>query len=99
MIIAGLLAVVLASPELALASERTRLDFREPLGRGRNRSIRVRLMGGVTMWISSLYCEPEKYLKQRDKRPDSGLYVELAQFGFGKAITPATKSRGASSGA
>lgn len=93
MIVAGLLAVVLASKELAAASERTRVEFREPLGRGRNRSIRVRLMGGFTMWISSLYCEPEAYLKQRNKRPASGLYIELAQFGFGKAITPGLQSR------
>lgn len=93
MIIAGLLALVLASSELAVACEQTRREFREPLARGRNRSIRVRLMGGFTMWISSLYCEPEKYLKQRDKRPASGLYIELAQFGFGKAITPGLQSR------
>lgn len=93
MIIAGLVAVVLASSELAVASELTRQSFGEPLSRGRNRSIRVRLMSGFTMWISSLYCEPEAYLKQRDKRPASGLYIELAQFGFGKAITPGLQSR------
>ncbi len=93
MIIAGLLAVVLMSPELEVASEHTRQQFREPLARGRNRSIRVRLMGGFTMWIRSLYCEPDRCLKQREQRPASGLYVELAQFGFGKGITPGLQSR------
>lgn len=93
MIICGLVAIVLQSHELAVASEQTRLNFREPLARGRNRSIRVRLLSGFTMWVSSLYCEPEKSLAQREKRPATGLYIELAQFGFGKGITPGLQSK------
>ncbi len=93
MIICGLIAIVLQSKEMAVASEQTRVNFREPLARGRNRSIRVRLLSGFTMWVSSLYCEPDKSLSQRGKRPSTGLYIELAQFGFGKGITPDYKAK------
>jgi len=93
MIVCGLFAIVLQSRQLAEASEQTRKNFREPLARGRNRSIRVRLLSGFTMWVSSLYCEPEKGLAQRGKRPAAGLYIELAQFGFGKGISAGLQSK------
>lgn len=93
MFVAGLLAVVLASPELAAASEQTRREFQQPLSPGRKRTMKLTLWGGVVMWITSLYCEPARSRKDRNDTPAVGLHVELAQFGFGKGITPGIQSR------
>ena len=93
LLLAGLIAVVMKQSEFAAASEHTRSNYRQPLARGRERIIRVRLLGGLVMWVASLYCEPRKRLDRRPGDEVSGLYVELAQFGFGKGITPGLESR------
>jgi len=92
MVTAGLIAVVLLSKDLERKSEETRRSFSYPLSRGRNRDIRIRLLGGFFMWISSLYCEPKKGVFRRTQPDASGLYIELVQFGFGKGVTPAVQS-------
>lgn len=92
LVVAGLIAVVMASKELAEASEKTRVGFSYPLAKGRQRSIRVRLLENLVMWVSSLYCEPKKGLFRRTQEDASGLYVELAQFGFGNGLSPALQS-------
>ena len=93
LLLAGLIAVVMKQPEFAAASEQTRSGYLQPLARGRERTICVRLLGGLVMWVASLYCAPRKRLfrEPADKAP--GLYVELAQFGFGKGVTPGLQSR------
>jgi hypothetical protein len=93
MIVAGLLAVVLASPELAAATERTRQGFGYRLERGRNRTRAIRLLGGFVMWATSLYCAPARgwFGKLAEKRP--GVHVELEQFGFAKGVTPGVESQ------
>lgn len=93
LLVAGLLAVVMKTGEFDGASEQTRQAYRFPLARGRNREIRVRLLGGLVIWISSLYCAPRKRLFQEPVEEVPGLYIELAQFGFGKGITPGLQSR------
>lgn len=93
MLVSGLLAVVLASPQLAATSEQTRQEFKQPLSPGRNRTVKVSFLGGFAMWVTSLYCEPARSWRERKETPAVGLYVELAQFGFGKGITPGLQSR------
>lgn len=93
LLLAGLMAVVMKQPQFAAASEQTRNGFRQPLARGRERTIRVRLLGGLVMWIASLYCAPRKRLGRAPASEVAGLYVELAQFGFGKGVTPGLESR------
>lgn len=92
LLLAGLIAVVMQPAEFAAASEQTRVGHLQPLARGRERTIRVRLWGGLVMWVASLYCEPRK-ADRSTTDPTSGLYVELAQFGFGKGVTPGLESR------
>lgn len=92
LLLAGLIAVVMKQPEFAAASEQTRHEFLQPLARGRQRTIRVRLLGGLVMWVASLYCEPLRRARLAGEEV-SGLYVELAQFGFGKGVTPGLQSR------
>lgn len=93
LLVAGLLAVVMQQTEFLAAAERTRRDHGYPLARGRTRQIRVRLLGGLLIWVSSLYCGPRKSLFRRRVEEVPGLYVELAQFGFGKGVTPGLQSR------
>lgn len=92
LLLAGLIAVVMKQAEFDAACEQTRHEFLQPLARGRKRTIRVRLLGGLVMWVASLYCEPLRRAR-RSGEEFSGLYVELAQFGFGKGVTPGLQSR------
>lgn len=92
LLLAGLIAVVMKQSAFLAASEQTREDFAQPLARGRERTIRVRLLGGLAIWVASLYCGPGKnsHVAEQER---SGLYVELAQFGCGKGVTPGLESR------
>lgn len=92
LLIAGLLAVMMKLPEFETASEQTRTSYRYPLARGRNRQIRVRLLGGLLIWVTSLYCAPRRRLFRRTEDVP-GLYIELTQFGFAKGVTPGLQSR------
>lgn len=93
LVVAGLIALVMKQPEFDEACERTRQNYCVPLSRGRRRSVRIRLLGGLLVWVTSLYCEPRRgwFRKTRENVP--GLHVELAQFGFGKGCSPGLESR------
>jgi hypothetical protein len=93
LLIVGLIAMVMKTPEFTAGGERTRRNAAVPLGRGRARQIQVRLLGGLIMWITSLYCAPRKRWFGRTDEKAPGMYVELAQFGFGKGCTPGLQSR------
>jgi hypothetical protein len=48
------------------------------------------------IWLTSLYCAPRRRrgdLADEEGGASPGLYVELAQFGFGKGCSPALESR------
>lgn len=92
LLVAGLVAEVMKRPEFEATSEQTRTGFSQPLTRGRERTIGVKLLGGMLMWVASLYCAPRKSDRPSEEAV-SGLYVELAQFGCGKGITPGLESR------
>lgn len=91
-VVAGLVAVAMMSPQLNAASEQTRRQFATPLTRGRKRRVAFKLLGGFVMWINSLYCEPKRGLFRRKDDSAKGLYIELAQLGFGKGISPGVQS-------
>jgi len=92
-IVGGLIAVVMASAELEQAAEQTRQNFSHPLARGRKRPMRVKLLGGFVMWISSLYCEPRRGMSGRSDDQACGVYIEMTQFGFGKKVSPGLESQ------
>jgi hypothetical protein len=93
MMIAGLLAITIAGGHVERADERTRKGFSRSLEKGRVRMIAVRLLGGMVLWVSSLYCPPKRKRFRKDDQPRVGLDVTLAQFGFGKGVSPALQSR------
>lgn len=93
LVLAGLLAIVMKEAEFARVCEETRREFDQPLGRGRDRSIQVRLLGGLVIWIASLYCETKKRWSNSTSEQIPGVYIELVQFGFGKGVSPGLESR------
>lgn len=93
LVVAGLIALVMKQAEFDEACEQTRQNYRFPLSRGRIRPLRIRLLGGLLVWVTSLYCEPRGgWFRKRDENVP-GLHIELAQFGFGKGCSPALESR------
>lgn len=93
MLIAGLLSTMMRDQEFERSAEQTRRQFSRPLQKGRERTIAVRLLGGMLIWATTLYCAPKKKRFGKDDQPRVGLDVALAQFGFGKAASPALQSR------
>jgi hypothetical protein len=53
----------------------------------------VRLLGGLVLWISTLYCGPKARTGNGRGREGSGLYPELAALGFSEGSSPALASR------
>lgn len=93
LLIVGLLAVAMKHEAFDDACERTRRSFAYPLERGRPRQIRVRLLGGLLIWVTSLYCAPRSTRNRCTDEKVPGLHVELKQFGFGKGCTPGLQSK------
>jgi len=93
LLVVGLVAVVMKRMDFDEACERTRRSYVQPLRRGRMRQIRVRLLGGLVMWVMSLYCVPRNTRRGQAEENVPGLYIELAQFGFGKGCTPGLQSK------
>jgi hypothetical protein len=93
LLLVGLLAVVMRDARFEKDVERTRQGYSQPLQRGRERTVRIKLLSGLLVWGISLYCPPQKKRFRKDEQGGSGVYVELAQFGFGKGVSPALQSR------
>lgn len=92
LLVVGLVALQMKDPAFDEACDRTRDGFAYPLERGRMRAIRVRLLGGLLIWVHSLYCAPRRSRRPVDEKVP-GVYVELTQFGFGKGCTPGLQSK------
>jgi hypothetical protein len=93
LLVVGLVAVEMKRPEFEDACQSTRRQYVAPLRRGRMRQIRVRLLGGLVMWVTSLYCAPKHTRRGQVEENVPGVYIELAQFGFGKGCTPGLQSK------
>lgn len=90
--VTGLLALAMKQPEFAATAEATRRGFSVPLREGRNRDVQVRLLGGLVVWITSLYCAARRPPSPESGRRTRGVHIELVQFGFGKGCSPALES-------
>ena len=53
----------------------------------------VRLLGGLVLWVTTLYCGPKPRTGRGRGREGSGLYPELAVLGFSEGSSPALASR------
>jgi hypothetical protein len=93
LVVAGLIALVMKQAGFEEACEQTRKKYRFPLARGRLRPLRIRLLGGLLVWVTSLYCAPRRGWFRQTAENVPGLHIELAQFGLGKGCSPALQSR------
>jgi len=93
LVVVGLLSLLLKNRDFAQTADGSRRRFAYPLQKGRERTIKVRLLGGLMVWVSSLYCAPKKGLLRRKEPGGPGVHIELAQCGFGKGVSPALESR------
>lgn len=93
LVVAGLVSVTMKEATFQQACEDTRDSFAYPLSRGRERTMRVKLLGGLVMWVFCSYCQPRRRWFDKIDEKQPGLFVEAAQFGFGKGVTPGLQSR------
>jgi hypothetical protein len=57
------------------------------------RPLTLRLLGGLVVWIATLYCGPAKRSGRGRGREGAGLYPELAVFGIREGSSPALASQ------
>lgn len=93
LVVAGLIAVTMKNSDFDQAAETTRKRHPNRLNGGRNRTIKIRLLGGLIVWITSLYCLPRKSLFRSASTSLPGVHIELVQFGIGKGTSPGLQSR------
>ena len=91
MVICGLLSVAFRDSAIEAESDVLRRQYSYPLRRGRMREVRVRLLGGLIVWMCSSYCQPKRGDKSDEDRP--GVYIDAAQFGIHNGVTPGLSSR------
>src|SRR3954470_18746017 len=56
-------------------------------------ALRLRLLGGLTLWIATIYCAPRSRTGRGRGREGTGAYPELAALGIRKGATPALHSQ------
>lgn len=93
LLVAAMIAQAMNDSQMLVAAEQTRKQFSRPLQKGRERTVAVQLLGGMLFWAVTLYCAPKKKLFRKDDAPRVGLDITLAQFGFGKGVSPGLQSR------
>ncbi len=93
LLVAGMIAATINDGQIIVAAEQTRQQFSRPLQKGRERTVAVQLLGGMIFWAVTLYCAPKKKRFRQDDAPRVGLDITLAQFGFGKGVSPGLQSR------
>ena len=82
-LVASLLTTVTEDPQMEEHVQQVRRDAVIPLRAPRPRTLKVRLLCGLLLWVTTNYCAPRR---RRDVDPGeqlAGLYPELAAFGFG----------------
>lgn len=93
MLMAGMMIVIARLASFDEAAEQTRSTYDIPLTKGRVRSLRIRLLGGLVVWFKSLYCEPRRgWFRESNSTDVPGLYIGLAQFGFANGTSPGLES-------
>lgn len=88
-LLASVLAEVSKDPRMDEHVQKICEDAAGPLRSPEPRSLRVRLVCGLVLWISTLYCPPGRGRNADPSEQRIGLYPELAAFGFGKGCSPA----------
>ena len=88
-LVASLLAKVTEDPQMDEHVQQVRRDAAIALRAPQPRPLKVRLLCGLMLWITTSYCAPRRTKATDPSEELVGLYPELAAFGFGKGCSPA----------
>jgi hypothetical protein len=88
-LIASILAKVTQEPPMKERVEQVCRNATVPLRAAQSRSVQVRLLCGMVLWLITAYCAPRRTKVTDPGEQLAGLYPELAAFGFGKGCSPA----------
>lgn len=90
-VVAGLLAQATGDAAFAEAAKKkvTPSDPRRKLRSGERRPLRVRLLGGLLIFVLTLFCSPARRSGRGRGREGAGLYPELAVLGIQEGKSPA----------
>lgn len=86
---AAVLAVATAHPQMEQHVQKVRDNAAVPLRPPQPRTIKVRLLCGLVLWITTAYCAPRRNKNTARSEQLIGLYPELAALGLGKGCSPA----------
>ena len=87
-LLASLLVQVTENPQMDENVQQVRQDAAIPLRAPQPRTLKVRLLCGLVLWVSTAYCAPRRTKATDPSEKLAGLYPELAAFGFGKGCSP-----------
>ncbi len=65
------------------------VDPQRKLRSGERRPLRIRLLGGLLIWVMTVYCSPARRTGKKRGREGSGLYPELGVLGIQEGKSPA----------
>ena len=88
-LVASLLPEVTSDPRMDEHVEQIRQNAAIPLRAPEPRTIRIRLLCGLMLWVTTLYCAPRRGKAVERTEQLVGLYPELAALGMGKGCSPA----------
>ena len=92
-IVAGLISLVLQGETVKRQREASRKSFSYRLSRGRKRAVRVKLLGGLLVWVCSLYCQPRRKWMRKDTEKKPGVFLGAAELGISGGSSPGLISR------
>jgi len=88
-LVASLLAKATEAPLMEVHVQQVRQHAAIPLRSPQPRNLKVRLLCGLVLWITTAYCAPRRTKATDPSEQLVGLYPELAALGIGKGCSPA----------
>jgi hypothetical protein len=88
-LVASVLAQVTDSSQMDQHVQSVRKNAVVPLRSPQPRTVKVRLLCGLLLWVTTAYCAPRHTKKTDPSEQLVGLYPELAALGIGKGCSPA----------
>ncbi len=88
-LVASLLAEATSDPQMDKHVGKIRQNAAIPLRAPELRTIKIRLLCGLVLWVTTAYCAPRRGKAVDRTEQPVGLYPELAALGMGKGCSPA----------
>jgi len=92
-LVASLLAKVTEYPQMVEHVQQVRQDAAIPLRAPQPRPLKVRLLCGVVLWVTTAYCAARRTKDTDPSEQLGGLYPELAALGIRKGCSPALQHK------